>query len=115
MTDWLVHFDLPWFPHQLEQRLGRVDRIGSKMGVQFCLFAGPDMPESPHEAWFQVLKDGFDIFNKSIASLQFYAEKKLLKLEEKLLAEGGKGLSSEIEAIKTELEQEKIKIDEQYV
>ncbi|MEG3984415.1 protein DpdE [Microcoleus sp. T3B2] len=115
LTDWLVHFDLPWFPHQLEQRLGRVDRIGSKMGVQFCLFAGPDLPESPHEAWFQVLKDGFDIFNKSIASLQFYAEEKLLKLEEKLFAEGGKGLSSEIEAIKTEIEQEKIKIDEQYV
>jgi len=115
LTDWLVHFDLPWFPNQLEQRLGRVDRIGSKMGVQFCLFAGPDLPESPHEAWFQVLKDGFDIFNKSIASLQFYAEEKLLKLEENLFAEGGKGLSSEIEAIKTEIEQEKIKIDEQYV
>jgi ATP-dependent helicase HepA len=114
-VDWLIHFDLPWFPNQLEQRLARVDRIGSKMGVQFCLFAGPDLPESPHEAWFQVLKDGFDIFNKSIASLQFYAEEKLLKLEEKLFAEGGKGLSSEIEAIKTEIEQEKIKIDEQYV
>ncbi len=114
-VDWLIHFDLPWFPNQLEQRLGRVDRIGSKMGVQFCLFAGPDLPESPHEAWFQVLKDGFDIFNKSIASLQFYAEEKLLKLEEKLFAEGGKGLSSEIEAIKNEIAQEKIKIDEQYV
>ena len=38
-VDWLIHFDLPWFPNQLEQRLGRVDRIGSKMGVQFCLFA----------------------------------------------------------------------------
>ena len=114
-VDWLIHFDLPWFPNQLEQRLGRVDRIGSKMGGQFCLFAGPDLPESPHEAWFQVLKDGFDIFNKSIASLQFYAEEKLLKLEEKLFAEGAKGLSSEVESIKNEIEQEKIKIDEQYV
>ncbi|WP_293359809.1 MULTISPECIES: protein DpdE [unclassified Microcoleus] len=112
--DWLVHFDLPWFPNQLEQRLSRVDRIGSKMGVQFCLFAGPDMPDSPHEAWFQVLKNGFDIFNKSISSLQFYAETKLIALEEKLFAEGAKGLSSEIESIKTEIEQEKIKIDEQY-
>jgi len=115
ITDWLIHFDLPWFPNQLEQRLGRVDRIGSKMGVQFCLFAGPDLPDSPHEAWFQVLKDGFDIFNKSIASLQFYAEDKLLKLEEKLFAEGTKGLSGEIEPIKNEIVQEKIKIDEQYV
>ena len=114
LTDWLVHFDVPWFPNQLEQRLGRVDRIGSKMGVQFCLFAGPDMPDSPHEAWFQVLKNGFDIFNKSISSLQFYAETKLIQLEEKLFTEGAKGLSSELESIKTEIEQEKIKIDEQY-
>ena len=115
LTDWLIHFDLPWFPNQLEQRLGRVDRIGSKMGLQFCLFAGPDLPESPHEAWYQVLKDGFDIFNKSISSLQFYADKKLLKLEEKLFTEGAKGLSSEIASIKKEIEEEKIKIDEQYV
>ncbi|MCW6050540.1 helicase [Lyngbya sp. CCAP 1446/10] len=114
LTDWLVHFDVPWFPNQLEQRLSRVDRIGSKMGVQFCLFAGPDMPDSPHEAWFQVLKNGFDIFNKSISSLQFYADKKLIQLEEKLFTEGAKGLSSELESIKTEIEQEKIKIDEQY-
>ncbi|MEG4014282.1 MULTISPECIES: protein DpdE [unclassified Microcoleus] len=115
ITDWLIHFDLPWFPNQLEQRLGRVDRIGSKMGVQFCLFAGPDLPESPHEAWFQVLKDGFDIFNKSIASLQFYAKQKQLELEAKLFAEGAKGLSSEIESIKNQIAQEKTKIDEQYV
>ncbi len=114
LTDWLVHFDVPWFPNQLEQRLSRVDRIGSKMGVQCCLFAGPDMPDSPHEAWFQVLKNGFDIFNKSISSLQFYADKKLIQLEEKLFTEGAKGLSSELESIKTEIEQEKIKIDEQY-
>jgi ATP-dependent helicase HepA len=114
-ADWLIHFDLPWFPSQLEQRLGRVDRIGSKMGVQFSLFAGPDLPESLHEAWFQVLKDGFGIFNKSIASLQFYVEEKLPQLAEKLFAEGAKGLSSQLESIHKEIEAEKIKIDEQYI
>ncbi|MEK0177989.1 protein DpdE [Microcoleus anatoxicus] len=114
-VDWLIHFDLPWLPHQLEQRLSRVDRIGSKMGVQFCLFAGPDLPESPHEAWFQVLKDGFDVFHKSIASLQFYINEKMPKLEEKLLTEGAKGLASEIELIKTEIVAAKVKIDEQQV
>lgn len=114
-SDWFIHFDLPWFPNQLEQRLGRVDRIGSKMGLQFCLFAGPDLPESPHEAWYQVLKDGFGIFNKSIASLQSYVEEKLPKLEEKLFTEGAKGLASEIQSIKAEIEQEKIKINEQQV
>ncbi|NJK66005.1 MAG: helicase [Microcoleus sp. SU_5_3] len=114
-ADWFIHFDLPWSPNQLEQRLSRVDRIGSKMGVQFCLFAGPDLPESFHEAWFQVLKDGFGIFNKSIASLQFYVEEKLPKLAEKLFSGGAKALSSELESIKHEIEAEKVKIDEQYV
>lgn len=85
------------------------------MGVQFCLFAGPDLPESFHEAWFQVLKDGFGIFNKSIASLQFYVEEKLPKLAEKLFSGGAKALSSELESIKHEIEAEKVKIDEQYV
>ncbi len=114
-ADWFIHFDLPWFPNQLEQRLGRVDRIGSKMGLQFCLFAGPDLPDSPHEAWYQVLKDGFGIFNKSIASLQFYVEQKLPQLEEKLFVEGAKGLAIQIQSIKAEIEQEKIKIKEQQV
>ncbi|NJK75828.1 MAG: DEAD/DEAH box helicase [Microcoleus sp. SU_5_6] len=113
-ADWLIHFDLPWFPDRLEQRLGRVDRIGSKMGAQFSLFAGPDMPDSLYEAWFKVLKDGFGIFQKSISSLQVYVGEKLPQLEEKLFAEGAKGLLSEVESIASEIAREQIKIDEQY-
>jgi ATP-dependent helicase HepA len=113
-ADWLIHFDLPWFPDLLEQRLGRVDRIGSKMGAQFSLFAGPDMPDSLYEAWFKVLKDGFGIFHKSISNLQAYVGEKLPQLEEKLFAGGSQGLLSEVESIAGEIDREQIKIDEQY-
>ncbi|MGL5058484.1 MAG: protein DpdE, partial [Microcoleus sp.] len=113
-ADWLIHFDLPWFPDRLEQRLSRVDRIGSKMGVQFSLFAGPDMPDSLYEAWFKVLKDGFGIFNKSIANLQVYIGEKLPQLEEKLFVGGAKALLAEIELIKNEIDREQIQIDAQY-
>lgn len=114
-ADWFIHFDLPLSPNQLEQRLSRTDRIGSKMGAQFCLFAGPDLPDSLHEAWFQVLKDGFGIFDKSIASLQFYVVQKLPQLAEKLFAGGVKALAGEIASIQTEIAAEKIKIEEQYI
>jgi len=32
-TRWIVHFDLPWTPMRLEQRVGRVDRIGQSRRV----------------------------------------------------------------------------------
>lgn len=46
-ADWLIHFDLPWSPNQLEQRIGRLDRIGSKIGVQSCALIGPYLEDSP--------------------------------------------------------------------
>lgn len=112
-ADWLIHFDLPWSPNQLEQRIGRLDRIGSKMGVQSCVLAGPDLPDSPHDAWYRLLKDGFGIFKESIASLQFYVDEKIPILETRLAQSGAEGILEAIAPIKQEIEAEKVKISEQ--
>jgi len=34
---WVVHFDLPWTPMRLEQRVGRVDRIGQTRPVHVTM------------------------------------------------------------------------------
>lgn len=112
-ADWLIHFDLPWSPNRLEQRIGRVDRIGSKMGVQSWVFAGPDLEDSSHDAWYKLLKDGFGIFQQSIASLQFYVDEKLPELEAVLFQSGAAGLSEMIEPIQQEIAAEQVKISEQ--
>ncbi len=109
----LIHFDLPWSPNRLEQRIGRLDRIGSKMGVQSCVFAGPDLEDSPQDAWYQLLKDGFGIFQQSIASLQFYVDEKLPHLELALFQSGAAGLLEAIESIQQEVTAEQLKISEQ--
>ncbi|MFN6516291.1 MAG: protein DpdE [Nostoc sp. CreGUA01] len=111
-ADWLIHFDLPWSPNQLEQRIGRLDRIGSKIGVQSCALIGPYLEDSPHNAWYKVLKEGFGIFQQSIASFQFYVDEKLPELEAALFESGATGLLQMIEPIKAQIQAEILKISE---
>ncbi|MDZ8185627.1 MAG: protein DpdE [Nostoc sp. ChiSLP02] len=112
-ADWLIHFDLPWSPNQLEQRIGRLDRIGSKIGIQSSVLIGPYLEDSPLNAWYQVLKDGFGIFQQSIASFQFYVDEKLPELEAALFESGAAGLLQTVEPIKEQIQAEIVKISEQ--
>ncbi|WP_009634060.1 protein DpdE [Synechocystis sp. PCC 7509] len=114
-ADGLIHFDLPWSPNRLEQRLGRIDRIGGKVAVNSWLLAGVDLPDSPHQAWYELLKSGFGIFTQSIASLQFYVDEKLPELENILFNSGAKGLIEATSQIQTDIETEQVKISEQNV
>ncbi|AFY32649.1 protein DpdE [Calothrix sp. PCC 7507] len=112
-TDCMIYFDLPWSPNRLEQRIGRIDRIGRPLKVELTVFAGVDLPDSLHDAWYRLLKEGFNIFGQSIASLQFYVDEKLPALAEIIFKSGANGLLGNIEVIQTEIEQEQVKISEQ--
>ncbi len=83
------------------------------MKVEFTVFAGVDLPDSLHDAWYRLLKEGFNIFRQSIASLQFYVDEKLPVLAEILFKSGANGLLESIEVIQKEIEQEQVKISEQ--
>jgi ATP-dependent helicase HepA len=112
-TNYMICFDLPWSPNRLEQRIGRIDRIGRALKVELTVFAGVDLPDSLHDAWYRLLKEGFNIFGQSIASLQFYVDEKLPVLAETLFKSGANGLIESIEIIQKEIEQEQVKISEQ--
>ena len=114
-ADGLIHFDLPWSPNRLEQRLGRIDRIGGKVAINSWLLAGVDLPDSLHQAWYELLKSGFGIFTQSVASLQFYIDEKLPELENILFNSGAAGLIEVIAQIQTEIETEHVKISEQNI
>ncbi len=114
-VNWIINFDLPWSPMTLEKRIGRFDRMGRPVNVDFTLFAGAEVDDSPHDAWYQIFKDGFGIFQQSITNLESYFQEKLPQLESILFESGGQGLVKEISKIKEEIVETQQKIDQQNV
>ena len=115
-ADLLVHYDLPLSPNRIEQRTGRLDRIGRERGMCTRVLIGPDLDEeggSFMQAWFEVLEDGFQIFEESIASLQFFVDKQLPELKRRLFEGGPEALRAEIETIRDSIEEEEREIRNQ--
>lgn len=116
-ADNLIHFDLPWDPNRLEQRIGRLDRIGRSTEVRSHVFVAlgddEDTSDSLQEAWYLILLDGFRIFSESIANLQFFIEKSMVSLKQVALMEGARGLTSQLQSIQEAISNERKLIREQ--
>jgi superfamily II DNA or RNA helicase len=62
----MVNYDLPWNPMRVEQRIGRLDRIGQKHSVRiYNLFC----EETVEERVLQVLDERIGLFQESVGSL----------------------------------------------
>ena len=69
------HFDLPAAPNRIEQRLGRLDRFGSTASI---VSMSPVCLDDPTEqAWLACLSEGLEVFDESMASLQYLVEETL--------------------------------------
>ena len=86
----VVHFDLPFSPNRVEQRMGRVDRYGSGLPVQSIVLV--DEGSKYQQLWFGVLDKGLGVFNSSITSLQYLVEEELQALGQTLFSDGIEGL-----------------------
>lgn len=65
----VIHLDLPWSPSKLEQRIGRLDRIGRNRDHDVCsvVIYGQGTIE---EELFKLWNEGLNIFNKSLSGLE---------------------------------------------
>jgi ATP-dependent helicase HepA len=86
----VIHFDLPFQPNRIEQRMGRVDRYGA--GNQIRSYVLLDAGASLQQAWFNDLEEGWGVFDRSISSLQYLVEDELVRLRERLFAGGAEAL-----------------------
>ncbi len=62
----LVNYDLPWNPMKVEQRIGRVDRIGQQRNVMICNFAQQDTVE---DRVLDMLANRIRIFEETVGGL----------------------------------------------
>jgi ATP-dependent helicase HepA len=109
----LIHFDLPLSPNRLEQRIGRLDRIGRTTPFRSTVMVGPEYNVNYSEGWFRFLHEGLHVFEESISSLQFYIDEILPALLRTAYAEGQLGLQTLTDQMQSNLGQEKMKIEEQ--
>lgn len=65
----LVHFDLPFSPGRIEQRMGRLDRFSRGKPVRSILLCADG--NTWEESWLSFMNEGLGVFSDSIAGLQY--------------------------------------------
>jgi superfamily II DNA or RNA helicase len=68
-ADMIIHLDLPWSANTLEQRIGRLDRLGREINrpVKSVVFYSENTIE---QQLFHVWKDGMKLFTESLSGLE---------------------------------------------
>ncbi|WP_183192255.1 protein DpdE [Brevibacillus fluminis] len=114
-ADHMIHYDLPLSPNRLEQRIGRLDRLGRTKPFQMSVLTGPDATVNFQFAWHNLMDKGLDIYRSSISSLQFFVDKHMPTILRCLYVHGIEGLEVETENIRLTIQEEKVNIAEQQV
>jgi len=81
-----IHYDLPFSPNRVEQRMGRLDRFGSGIQVQSLVLVCDG--SRVQKRWFDLIDGGLGVFNRSIASLQYVIEDVMMRVERAFLDAG---------------------------
>jgi len=108
----LIHYDLPWHANRIEQRTGRLDRIGRTKDLRTYILLGSHDVDALQFSWYSFLADGLGVFKSSIASLQFYVDSKLPHVFAAAFDLGSRGVRSLTATVEGELEAEREKIAE---
>ncbi|HEY8211247.1 MAG TPA: helicase-related protein [Myxococcaceae bacterium] len=81
----LVNYDLPWSPAVMEQRIGRLDRIGQTRPVEIHVFEQP--PGTLSHDVLAILADSVGVFGETVGGLDAVLEEVEPSLTELALAE----------------------------
>ena len=93
-ADALLHYDQPWQIGRVEQRIGRLDRIGRtryRRDVPSFVICATDTVE---EALVDCYDRGFNVYRESISGLEFSLREQEERLAQVALANGTEGLRS---------------------
>ena len=110
----VVHYDMPVSPNRVEQRMGRFDRFGSGAAIESVAIVCADDPNEV--AWVNCLDTGFEVFNQSLASLQYLVDEALQTLTGDWLGHGTRAvddLTNQLKGPAGWMARERRRIDQQ--
>jgi ATP-dependent helicase HepA len=114
-ADAILHHDVPFSADRLEQRIGRLDRFGRRKDViRHRLLIPNDDDSSPWQAWLELLTDCFQVFNTSLADIQFFLGDLQQRLATVLFREGSAGLRRARIELSDAIVAERQRLDNQY-
>ena len=103
--DRMVHFDLPFDPVELEQRIGRLDRIGRKSPVEIVYFRCDDA-SAPNRARLAPIFETLDLFTRPAAGLDPALETARKLLAQAALEESPLDADAVLAAVETARQQD---------
>lgn len=95
-ADAVVHYDHPWQVGRVEQRIGRLDRIGRTRHRADVASITISAAESIEDALISCYDEGFGVYRDSISGLEFSLREQEETLITAALSDGAEGLSSRI-------------------
>lgn len=98
IADCILHIDLPWSANALEQRIGRLDRIGrdkNKIVKSIVFFAKNTVEEHLFNLW----NDGLNVFRSSLSGLEIILGELNQKIALSLSEDVRYGLSTAMDGI----------------
>ena len=106
----LVHYDLPWSPSTVEQRIGRLDRIGQSKPVDIHVFEALGTFSADVLA---VLRDAVGVFGETVGGLDAVLEDVEPRLTELALAEP-KARAAYVAELKTKVSKAREQVKKAY-
>jgi ATP-dependent helicase HepA len=104
-ADILIHYDLPWNASRVEQRIGRLDRLGRKLShVKSIVIYDKTSVES---GLLHCLRDGLGIFTSSISGLEFALRSVESQMVAKALQDGREGVEGIVTEVREVVETER--------
>ena len=105
----LIHYDLPWHVARIEQRIGRLDRLGREQ-PDVCsnvIFTRGEEEEN----LLDCLESGFEIFTRSVSGLEFALSELEARMVLAAIDEGCDSLNPLVAEIKSKADAERAEDD----